>query len=446
MASAARAALAPAFTAAATIRRLMNPDPDTQVLTLPNGVRLLMLPMPQRETASVSVFVRTGSQHESRRLNGISHVVEHMAFKGTVGRDCQRINLDAERLGAEVNAHTDKDHTAFHIDGRARDAGSFVQMLGDIVLASTFPEAELERERQVILHELTEDEDDAMSTAFKLFDQACYGEHPVAQPVIGKRANIARFTRDDLLAYVKSQYTAGNVIVGVAGGFDADHIARQVEAAFGGMPAGSDNTVAAPEFRGGLKLRRLAGYAQTHAVLGFAVPSAASDPEAHVVAAALFGEGMSSPLLDQLRERRGLAYYAACSADVSALCGQFVVEASTSPAQAEELLLEVMRLLTEHAGHIDPVALERARNQLAVRSLRDAERPTRSLETAVLDLYAQGHLRSAAERLARIEAVTSEQVRAAFAGMLATGGAVALAGKLGPGLHERVGALVAPRH
>jgi predicted Zn-dependent peptidase len=429
----------------------MNPDPnfqepDTRLHALKSGVRLLTLHIPQRATASVSVFVRTGSQHESRRMNGISHVVEHMAFKGTAARDCQRINLDAERLGAEVNAHTDKDHTAFHIDGRARDAGSFVQMLGDIVRTSTFPEAELERERQVILHELTEDEDDAMSTAFKLFDHACYGEHPFAQPVIGRRANIARFTRDELLAYVKSQYTAGKVIVGVAGGFDPNRIAREVEAAFSDMPAGSDDAVPSPAFRGGLKLRRLAGCAQTHAVLGFAIPSATQSPEAHVVAAALFGEGMSSPLLDQLRERRGLAYYAACSADVSALCGQFVVEASTSPAQAEELLVEVMRLLAEHAGHIDPVALERARNQLAVRSLRDAERPARSLETAVLDLYAQGRLRTAAERRARIEAVSSEQVRAAFAGMLAAGGAVALAGKVGPGVHERVAALVAPRH
>ena len=104
--------------------------------------------------------MRTGSLHESPRLNGISHVVEHMAFKGTHERDCQRINLDAERLGAEVNAHTDKDHTAFHMRGLARHAGDFVRMLGDIVCNGSFPEAELERERQVILHEYVEDEDD----------------------------------------------------------------------------------------------------------------------------------------------------------------------------------------------------------------------------------------------------------------------------------------------
>ena len=115
-------------------------DADTLTATLANGARVVVIPLPHLATAAVSVFVRSGSQHESARLNGIGHVIEHMAFKGTRSRDCQQINLDAERLGAEVNAHTDKDHTAFHMRGLARDAAAFVRMLGDIVRESTFPE------------------------------------------------------------------------------------------------------------------------------------------------------------------------------------------------------------------------------------------------------------------------------------------------------------------
>ena len=125
--------------------------PDTHFTCLSNGVRVIAMPMPHLHTAAVSVFVRTGSAHESAAQSGISHVIEHMAFKGTAERDVRRINLDAERLGAEVNAHTDKDHTAYQMRGLAAHAGDFVRMLGDIVLASTFPEAELERERQVLL-------------------------------------------------------------------------------------------------------------------------------------------------------------------------------------------------------------------------------------------------------------------------------------------------------
>ncbi|HUP10423.1 MAG TPA: pitrilysin family protein, partial [Caldimonas sp.] len=368
-------------------------DADIATATLANGVRVVAIREPHLETASASVFVRSGSQHESKRANGISHVVEHMAFKGTETRDCQQINLDAERLGADVNAHTDKDHTAFHMSGLARDATTFVRMLGDIVRHATFPEAELERERQVLLHEFTEDEDDALSTAYKLFDELCYGDHPVAQPVIGTRRNIERFTRAELLGYVHRQYTGANLVVGAAGRIDPDAVLREAEAAFGAMPRGEANTVPPPEYRGGSGARRQTGFSQTHVVLGFPLPGRGVDEARSAVAAALFGEGMSSPLMDEIRERRGLAYYAACSADMTDLCGQFVVEATTVTEHLEEFLTEVARLLALHAERIDPVGLERARNQVSVRLLRARERPLRRLEDAAQDLFALGRVR-----------------------------------------------------
>jgi len=413
-------------------------DPATSVATLDNGVRVVCIQLPYLEAVSVSVFVRSGSQHESTRQNGISHVVEHMAFKGTHERDCQRINLDAERLGAEVNAHTDKEHTAFHMRGLPEHAGRLIRMLGDIVQNSTFPEAELERERQVILQEYAEDEDDALAAAFRLFDKACYGDHPLAQPVIGTRRNIGHFKRGDLLDYVQHQYTGSNLIVAVAGRVDAGAIVDAAQQAFGAMPRGSENRVAAPEYAGGLRTRRMAGSSQTHVVLGFPIPRLAEEHHASVVAAALFGEGMSSPLMDQIRERRGLVYYAACSADVMELGGQFVIEASLAPEHLDEFFTEVMRLLAEHTRDIDAVGLDRARNQLMVRSLLAQERPSRRLEAAAQDLFVHGRIRSEAAWRARIAAVSAEQVRTAFARMLAAPAAVAVTGKLGSGAKERV--------
>jgi predicted Zn-dependent peptidase len=409
---------------------LRTSEPEVRVSSLANGVRLLTLPQPNLETACVSVFVRTGSAHESRRLNGISHFAEHMAFKGTTERDCQRINLDAERLGAEVNAHTDKDHTAYHMRGLARHAPDFVRMLGDIVLGSTFPEAELERERQVILHEYTEDDDDPMSTAFKLFDKLCFGEHAIGQPVIGTRANIMRFTRDELAAYVRRQYTGANVIVGAAGNVDADAMRRAAEAAFGAMERGTENRFDAPVHIGGIAARRLAGVPQTHVVLGFPIPGLTGDYHAAALAATLFGEGMSSPLMDEIRERRGLVYYAACSADVLDPCGQFVIEASTAPEHLDQFIVEVHRLLRQQAQRIDPVDLERARNQTVVRSLRAQEQAALRLEAAALDLFTFGRVRTRSEWLERVMAQDAESVRAGFERLLAEPAAVAVAGKV----------------
>ncbi|MGE5171596.1 MAG: M16 family metallopeptidase [Rudaea sp.] len=417
-------------------------DVDSVTAVLANGVRVVVFRLPHLATAAVSVFVRSGSQHESARLNGISHFIEHMAFKGTGRRDCQRINLDAERLGADVNAHTDKDHTGFHMRGRARDAGVFVRMLGEIVRESSFPETELERERNVILHEYTEDEDDAMATAFKLFDKACYGAHPAARPVIGSRSNIRRFSRADLVAWVRQQYTGTNTVVGVAGDVDPDEIIAAAQAGFSDMPCGSPNAIPPPRYVGGVAARRLPGSSQVHVVLGFPIPPIGDDHHAFVVGAALLGEGMSSPLLDRLREQRGIVYHADCWTDVRDAYGQFAIEASTTREHLREYVCEVARLLHQHAEATDRVGLERARNQAAIRYLCAWEAPAERLELAALDLFALGRVRSKEARLAGIAAVRPAEVRAAFARMLAAGAALAMAGRITQGEADRFARLL----
>jgi predicted Zn-dependent peptidase len=423
----------------------MNPDlPEPELAALPNGVRILTLALPQAQTGAVSVFIGRGSAHEPRALAGISHVVEHMVFKGTRTRDVHRINLDAEQLGAELNAHTDKDHTAYHLRGLGEHAPRFVAMLADLVRAPLFPADELAREREVLLQELAEDEDDALSTAYKLFDAACWGLHPVAHPVMGSRASLERMTRADLVAHVARHHAPRQLVVAAAGRIDAEAVRAAAEAAFGDMaaPAGTDagpDDDTAPVYAGGaIRSRHLAGSSQAHIVLGGASAARGDDDHLGELAAAVLGEGMSSPLLAELRERRGLAYYAACAADVLQPCGQLVVEASVAPGSLDEALSTIATLLAAQAGRIAPQDLERARHQLAVRWLRDLERPTRRIEDAALDLLALGRVRSARERWQRMQAVTGEQVRARFAALLGAGITVAVAGGVGRGVTPRV--------
>ena len=173
---------------------------------LANGLQVVLLHLPQLQTCSVSIFVRCGSGHESRRRNGIGHVIEHMAFKGTATRDARQINVNAERLGAEVNAHTDKDHTAFHMRGLAVHAPQLVAMLAELVSSPTFPDAELDSERQVLLQEHMEDEDDPMATAFRLFDHACYGLHPVARRSL--TAHLQKLVADGRVRHENDRWSA----------------------------------------------------------------------------------------------------------------------------------------------------------------------------------------------------------------------------------------------
>jgi predicted Zn-dependent peptidase len=409
--------------------------PPARTLALPTGARLVALPNPALATATVAVFIRTGSAHEARLLNGISHVVEHMLFKGTATRDARRINLDAERLGADVNAHTDRDHTAFYMRGLPEHCSEFVRMLADLVLTPSFPADELTRERQVLVQELAEDDDDPVSSAYKLFDTACWGLHPAAQPVIGSRTRVERLTRDDLAQYVARQYTGPNIVVGAAGAFDADAFLQTASQAFAALPAGAPNRVDAPAYAGGgVRSRGQPGSSQTHAVIGAALPSrsggSAADEAAAALAAAVLGEGMSSPLLHELREKRALAYHASASADALDMCGQFIVEASTAPERFDECLDATLALLLQHAESIDPDDLARARRQLAVRRLRTQEKPLRQIEDAALDLFFDGRLRPLGERLAALDDTGADAVRGVFQRLLGQGLAVAITGEL----------------
>lgn len=425
-------------------RLLVQAPTDTPIVrTLAGGVRVVCCPMPGVQTASVAVFVRSGSAHEERSRNGISHVLEHMAFKGTRERDVHRVNLDAERLGAEVNAHTDKDHTAYTMRGLGEHAPQFVAMLADIVRHATFPEDELVREREVLLQELAEVEDDPVTVGYHLLDAVCWGTHPAAMPVIGQRRVIERITRADLIDVLARRYTAPNIVVGAAGALDVAAIVAAADVAFAGVATGEPQALPAAPYVGGTRTRHMDGGQQTHLVLGFPIPPRGIDDAVHDVAAAVLGDGMSSPLLAELREKRALVYHAASHADRFEFGGQIAIEASFAPKHLGAVLREVARLLRQLAEQVSDTDLERARNQITVRLLRHQERPAQRVEDAALDLLGLGRVRTAAERVAAVQAVSATQVGTTFRRLLHAGPSVAVTGSVGRGATPRIGEALA---
>jgi predicted Zn-dependent peptidase len=420
----------------------------TKTATLPNGVRVLVGRQPQAATASVGVFVRWGSAHESARLAGIGHVLEHMAFKGTRGLSARQLNGAAERLGAEVNAHTDKDHTAFYMRGLPQDMPQLLALLAEIVLHPSLPADELERERQVLLQEFAEDEDDPVASAFKLFDKASFGDHPLARPVIGTRRNIERFTRADLLAHRAAGYVPGHLLVAVHGPVDPQAVFKQAQRLFGALPSlplgrarvESDSALVgqAPTFQGGLLTHADRGVQQAHVALGWAIPALAADDATATMAAAVLAEGMSSPLLERVREQRALAYHLGASADVLDGCGQFVIEASTAPEHLELLLQEVQAVLEALATRLPAHDWQRAQRQQEVRALRESEQPLRWMEQGALEWFAHGHVRSGAQRLEHLLAVPRATVRKQFAAWLQVPWALGVAGAVPRGARARL--------
>ncbi len=434
---AAPAAVLPERGAARCNKRRVSNTPDTHsrpaaapvLTTLDNGVRVVTIPMPHLRSASVAVFVRTGSRNESARLNGISHFLEHMAFKGTATRDVQAINLDAERIGADMNAYTSKDTTVYYLNGLGRDATRMLEMLADVVLHSTFPEAEIEREREVLLQELIEYEEDPQSVVSQLLDVAAYGKQPLARPIIGTKRHIERIARADLVEYVRHHYAGANVVVAAGGAVDAARVEQAAERLFGALPRGEENRGAAVEHLGGLQSRRRAGISQVYSSIGLPLPTLKQGHQAGALAATLFGGGMSAPLVDEVRERRGLAYHVASEAELSDVHGLLVIDAITQPDKLLEYMRTVGALLKQQAEGIAPQHLERARNQLLVQAVHKQERPFSAIEAAAEQLFVHGRLIDAQETVRQIEAVTAEEVRAVFEAVLTAKPAVGLASR-----------------
>ena len=414
--------------------------------TLANGVRLLAIPLPHMQSASVGVFLRVGSRDETPETSGVSHVLEHMAFKGTATRTVQAINLDAERLGADVNAFTSKDTTGYFMTGLGKHADRFLEMTADIVLNSTFPEVELQRELEVIRQEAIESLEDPQEGSSELLDRATWGDHPMGMPVIGTVQNIERFTRADLVAHVKSHYVAEKTVVAAAGNVDVGAFLALSERLFAGMPRSGDGMppnrvapvapVAPAQHIGSAMGRRFSQVSQVF--VNMAYPLAPPQTEAmqqqrwRLVASAaaiLFGGGMSAPLTDTVRERLGLAYTAESSTEHGDVWCNFIVHAITTPDKLEQLMTATGGLLREQAGRIDPVHLERAKNQLAVSRVRSSERSYATMERAVEELFMRGTVTSTQETLAMIETITADEVRAVFERMLQNRPALAITGK-----------------
>ena len=407
--------------------------------TLANGVRLLAIPMPHVQSVSVGVFLRVGSRDETPVTNGIGHVLEHMAFKGTATRSVQAINLDAERLGADVNAFTSKDTTAYFMTGLGRHAEHLLRMTADIVLNSTFPEVELQRELEVIRQEAIEYEEDPEDASSELLDRAVWGDDPMGMPVIGTVGNIEGFTRQDLVRHVQAHHVAENTVVAAAGNFDVEGWLALAGELFCAMPSAPRPGPLPPKpakYVGLAMARRFAQVSQVFVNIAYPLAPVRDDEIsqqrwrlAASLAANLFGGGMSAPLVDRVREQLGLAYTADSTMDSGDVWANFVVHAVTTPDKLDALVTSTASLLRAQATTIDPVHLERAKNQLIVSRVRAGERTYAAMEQAVEELFASATVTPMADAISMIESICAAEVQAVFERMLVNAPAVAIAGK-----------------
>jgi predicted Zn-dependent peptidase len=410
---------------------------DLQTRVLPNGLTIASVRLPGFRTAAVGTFVRVGSRDEPAELNGISHFLEHMAFKGTATRDARRISLEIERVGAMMNAYTAKDHTAFHTVLLAEHMPVALDVLADVVLRSTFPPDEIERERQVILQEIGEANDDPESIAQDEFDLRAYPKQAFGRPILGNARFVKRVGRDDFRQYLGAHYFASNTVISAVGDIDHNRFADEVEKRFGEMPQGIRVQREAVRYVGGFR-HVDDDYEQTSVALGWPAP-ARSDPSFPVyeLLGELLGGGMSSPLFQAVRERHGLAYQIDAWTEGHEDCGLLQVTAGVAPRNLRLFFEVVCSEIRELTRRITPEDLERTRNQQATHLARSLERPMDLAETVARDLLVHGRVLSPLERVATTMAIGETELQHAARELLSQPPTLVLVGRAGRGDHHR---------
>lgn len=379
---------------------------------LSNGIRILTERIPEVRSVALGVWVRQGSAYEEPGLMGISHMLEHLVFKGTSRRSAREIALALESVGGSLDAYTSREHTSFQARILDRHLPLAMEVLADLVRSPLLREEDLDLERKVVLEEISTVEDTPEDLVFDLHHRELWGTHPYAHNILGTRETVAAVGGEALRGLHASRYLTGNLVVAAAGRVDPVSFARNVEALFGDLPPGEDPPPLPPAeaSQGEVWVERATS--QAHLVLGGAVPGH-SDPRRYALAllSAALGGGMSSRLFQRVREEMGLAYAVFTFQSFYRLGGVGGIYLGTAPATAEtavQTVREELEKVVEEGLPGEELARtkEQVRGQLILSQESTAARLYRLAASA---LYDEAYL-TLDEVSARLDAVASEEV------------------------------------
>jgi predicted Zn-dependent peptidase len=384
---------------------------------LPSGLTVVSEKMPRVETVSLGAYVDAGARHETAAENGVSHFLEHMAFKGTAKRDAAGIAREIENVGGHINAYTSRENTAFYCKVLKEDAGLAADIIGDILSHSTCVAEELERERGVILQEIGQANDTPDDIVFDHFQATAYAGQAMGRPVLGTEETIKAMSRDALTGYMRRHYGHRRTVVAAAGAIEHDDLLDLVKTHFADLPEAVP-AAAEPAIYTGGEFREDRELDQVHLVLGF--PSCSATDELHIptqLLSTLLGGGMSSRLFQEIREKRGLVYSVYSFVSPFADHGVFAVYAGTGEDQAEELVPVALEELRRVQKDVTEDELARAKAQLRASLLMSLESTGSRCEQLARQLQVHGRIIPVEETKAKIAAVTVDQIQAAAARM-----------------------------
>ena len=400
--------------------------------TLENGLHIVGERLPYLRSVSIGVWMRVGSMMETPAENGLSHFLEHMVFKGTEKRSTRDIAEEMDAVGGQMNAFTGKDCTCFYAKVIDEDLPLAVDILSDMTLHASLDETEFNKERGVILEEISMEEDSPEDVVHELLSRIQFGDQAAGMPILGPAEQIAAYTRDDLANYRARHYHPENCVVALAGNYDSEQVLALMQQYFGEWKkSGQRQTVPPMQPIPGQKAAREKDTEQLHICLGYPGTFLGSD-ELYPMSVMnnLLGGAMSSRLFQKIREEMGMAYSIYTYPSTYVGCGTFAVYAGVSPKNGRAVLDETLKQLDLlcRDGVTEKEFCE-AKNQLRGSYLLGLESPGSRMQSMGRGQLHLDRCMTPEETVAKIEAVTMESVNAVARRIFSNAPCISVVGK-----------------
>lgn len=379
-------------------------------MDLPNGLKLIVDPFDSVETVTFLVYVKCGSRMESKEMNGISHFLEHMAFKGTKTRDAMQIAKEFDDIGGRFNAYTSWDSTVYYAKVLKEYVAEAVNIIADILQNSQFDEEEIDKERGVILQEMARSLDSPDNVVHDHFMEIAYPNQPLGRTILGDANLIKTIKKKDFVNYVDKNYGVNNIIVAAAGNCDPEYIQDLVNKEFVNIKPPSQTKMDVAKYAGGYRAVEK-DLEQVHFLLGFEGVDYNHDSfYIQSLASIVLGGGMSSRLFQEVREKRGLAYSVYSYAYSLQDTGLFSIALGTGADTVNQSIDVIAEECQKVANEISEEELERAKAQVRADILMSQESTQARASRLASHMVKYGHVKTLEEVLHAIMAVRKEEV------------------------------------
>ncbi len=406
---------------------------------LKNGLRIATESMPDSYSAAIAIGVDVGARHEGGKEGGLSHLLEHMAFKGSSRSNARQIAEAFDLMGGNVNAYTSHEHTVYYAKVLKEYAADACRLLCEIATDFAFDQQELERERQVILQEIAMVQDTPDELVTDYFQEAAFDGQALGRSILGAPKHVAKYQREDLIGYTAKHYCPARMVVAAAGHVNHAEIEHIAQEYFGQMPG--DGAATKPEmarYTGGERLLEKE-LEQVQLVVGYPGPAIHhADYFPLQVFATLLGGGMSSRLFQEIREKRGLAYSVSAFATGYSDAGILGMYAGTTAEHLAELTGALKEVVAQSLESLGEAEITRARNQLKAGVVMSRENCGAVAEWLARHVLVYGRYKPAEEIIGKIDAVTAEEMRDVAARCFAAKPTIAALGPEGSVLGARL--------